>query len=86
MADFKDLKKNDEVPEPQKVEVAKVKTPIQIKKITREKLIKDCKEPECNGKPILVDFQVHNFCGKRCDRCYIIASYERNGASNNRRT
>lgn len=84
--DFKNLKKNDEVPEVLKIEIAKVKTPIQIKKITREKLIKDCKEIGCNGTPILVDFQVHNFCGKRCDKCYLIANYERNGANNNHRT
>jgi len=63
-----------------------VKTPIEIKKITREKLIKSCKEEGCLGVPILVDFQVQNFCGKRCDKCYLIASYERNGAGNNNRT
>ncbi len=66
-------KENDEP----KQETTKSEKKVSVKKITRQREIKNCDKEDCNGNPVLVDFEVTNFIGKRCERCYLIAHYER---------
>ncbi len=49
---------------------------IKLKK-NRLDSIKECKEEGCGGKPVTVDFTIKNFCGKRCEKCYLITEYKR---------
>jgi hypothetical protein len=52
-------------------------------KVLKNTKIEDCQQG-CNGKPNKIDFEVHNFKGKRCEQCYLVLEYKRVDNANNK--
>ena len=76
--DFNELNKEKKEKVPKKPSVSKTKTIREKRGNGRELAIKACEVEGCNGQPKNVtNFTIPGFCGKKCEDCYIVISYER---------